>query len=85
MISPADDNQQGLSVFVMHVAWQPEPMFLVDCPVCGHRELRSARALLDLANTPDGVVYTIACHRCGTAARTVTGRLATRPAAQPAA
>jgi len=85
MISHSDGNQQGLSVFVMDVAWQPERMFLVDCPVCGHRELRGTRALLDLANTPDGVAYAIACGRCGTAVRTVTGRLATRPAAQPAA
>lgn len=87
MISQADGNQQGLSVFVMYLSWQPERMFLVDCSVCGHRELRGTRALLDLTNTADGVAYAVACGRCGTAARTVTGRLAARPrpAARPAA
>lgn len=69
----------------MHRRWQPERMFLVDCPVCGHRELRGTRALLHLTNTPEGVAYAIACSRCGTAVRTLAGRLATRPATQPAA
>jgi hypothetical protein len=51
-------------------------MFLVDCLACGHRELRSPRALLSFANTGRGIELAVPCTRCGVEVRMATGRAA---------
>jgi DNA-directed RNA polymerase subunit RPC12/RpoP len=51
-------------------------MFLVDCPTCSHRELRSFSALLAVANDERGIVLTFECTHCGSTVRSVTGRAA---------
>lgn len=59
-------------------------MFLVDCPSCGRRELRSPRALLNLANTARGIEIAAPCGQCGAVVHTITGRAAgsTAPAVE---
>lgn len=68
---------------VMAMCRQAECMFLVDCPTCGHRELRSFSALLGVTNEEHGIVLAFACSSCGATVRSVTGRSAARPAATP--
>lgn len=49
-------------------------MFLVDCPTCSHRELRSFSGLLGVTNDERGIVLTFECNSCGSTVRSVTGR-----------
>jgi DNA-directed RNA polymerase subunit RPC12/RpoP len=49
-------------------------MFLVDCPTCRHRELRSFSALLGVTNDERGIVLAFECSNCGSTVRSVTGR-----------
>jgi hypothetical protein len=49
-------------------------MFLVHCPVCGRRELRSPRSLTHFANTARGIELAVRCSTCGSKVRMVTGR-----------
>ncbi len=66
---------------VMAMCRQAERMFLVHCPTCGHRELRSFSALLGVTNEEHGIVLTFGCSNCGATVRSVTGRSAVPPAA----
>lgn len=49
-------------------------MFLVDCPTCSHRELRSFSALRGVTNHERGIVLTFECSNCSASVRSVTGR-----------
>ncbi|HKY66409.1 MAG TPA: hypothetical protein VJM49_08575, partial [Acidimicrobiales bacterium] len=55
-------------------------MFLFQCPACGQRELRSTRSLSSFTSTARGIELAIACSRCGTTVRTVTGARVAAPA-----
>jgi len=57
----------------MHFLRQADGMFLLHCPACGQRELRSTRALSSFTNTSRGVEVAIGCSRCGSVVRTLTG------------
>lgn len=48
-------------------------MFLLHCPACGQRELRSIRSLSSFANTASGVELAMSCSSCGTSVHTLTG------------
>jgi uncharacterized Zn finger protein len=48
-------------------------MFLLHCPACGQRELRSTRALSSFTNTAHGIKLTMTCTQCGSLVHTVTG------------
>jgi hypothetical protein len=48
-------------------------MFLLECPSCGQRELRSTRSLSSFANTANGIELAMSCSRCGTSVHTLTG------------
>ena len=63
-----------MSVVLMAICRQADCMFLVDCPTCSHRELRSFSALLAVANDERGIVLTFECSHCGSTVRSVTGR-----------
>jgi hypothetical protein len=39
-------------------------MFLTDCPTCGLRELRGARAIETVVSTDGGHAIVYRCHRC---------------------
>ncbi len=78
-ISQNDDNEQRLSVVVMLSVRHAEHMFLLQCPACGQRELRSTSALSSFANTARGIEMVIGCSRCGTAVHTITGVRAGAP------
>ena len=54
-------------------------MFLLECPACGQRELRSVHALSSFANTDHGIELTMGCTRCGASVHTLTGARALRP------
>lgn len=58
----------------------PGYMFLVECPACGQRELRSTRSLSSFTTTAHGIELAVACSRCGATVRTVTGAHAAAPA-----
>ena len=60
-------------------------MFLVHCPACGQRELRSTRALSSFSSTARGIEIAMACSRCGVTVHTLTGVRATAPAPVPSA
>lgn len=49
-------------------------MFVVDCPACGQRELRSVHAVTGASNTSRGIELALTCSNCGAALRFVTGR-----------
>lgn len=51
-------------------------MFLVHCPACGQRELRSTRAFSSFRSTHHGVEIAVGCSRCGTEAHLLTGAAA---------
>ena len=53
-------------------------MFLLHCPSCGQRELRSVHALSSFANTDHGIELTMSCSRCGASVHTLTGARALR-------
>jgi DNA-directed RNA polymerase subunit RPC12/RpoP len=70
----------------MAIGRQAECMFLVDCPTCSHRELRSFSALLAVANDERGIVLTFECSHCGSTVDSVTGRAGvTAPITKPVA
>ena len=48
-------------------------MFLVQCPACGQRDLRSARAFSSFHSTDRGIEITVGCSRCGTEVHVLTG------------
>jgi hypothetical protein len=54
-------------------------MFLLHCPVCGQRELRSTRALSSFTNTSCGIEIAMGCSRCGSVVRTLTGARSAAP------
>jgi C4-type Zn-finger protein len=56
-----------------------DPMFLLHCPVCGQRELRSTRSLTSFTSTPHGIEIAMGCSRCGSIVRTLTGARAAGP------
>ena len=62
-------------------------MFLLECPSCGQRELRSVHALSSFANTSSGIEHTMSCSRCGASVHTLTGARAatTEVRAEPTA
>jgi DNA-directed RNA polymerase subunit RPC12/RpoP len=51
-------------------------MFVVECPRCGQRELRSIHAINGLSNTVRGIELALTCSNCGTDVRLITGRQA---------
>jgi DNA-directed RNA polymerase subunit RPC12/RpoP len=51
-------------------------MFVVECPRCGQRELRSIHAINGLSNTVLGIELALTCSNCGTDVRLITGRQA---------
>jgi hypothetical protein len=53
-------------------------MFLLHCPACGQRELRSVHALSSFANTDHGIELSMSCSRCGASVHTLTGARALR-------
>jgi uncharacterized Zn finger protein len=53
-------------------------MFLLHCPACGQRELRSTRSLASFTNTAHGIELTMKCTQCGSLVHTVTGAHAGR-------
>jgi len=55
-------------------------MFLVYCPACGQRELRSTRALSSFTTTAHGIELAVDCSRCGATVRLLTGARAAAPA-----
>ena len=57
----------------MHFLRHADHMFLLHCPACGQRELRSTRALSSFANTAHGIELAMRCSRCGTSVHTLTG------------
>jgi uncharacterized Zn finger protein len=62
----------------MHFGRHAESMFLLHCPACGQRELRSTRALSSFSSTPHGIELTMKCTGCGSLVHTVTGARAGR-------
>ena len=54
-------------------------MFLLHCPACGQRELRSTRALSSFTNTAHGIELAAECSRCGSTVRMMTGARAAAP------
>jgi uncharacterized Zn finger protein len=54
-------------------------MFLLHCPACGQRELRSTRAISSFVNTPLGIEIAMGCSRCGSVVRTLIGARAATP------
>jgi hypothetical protein len=48
-------------------------MFLLHCPACGQRELRSTRALSSFTTTARGIELTMKCTRCASLVHTLTG------------
>jgi hypothetical protein len=72
----------------MHFLRHIDHMFLLECPACGQRELRSTRSLSSFANTDHGIELAMSCSRCGTSVHTLTGARAgsveQRSAATPA-
>lgn len=63
----------------MHFLRHAEHMFLLDCPACGQRELRSSRALASFTTTAHGIEIVIGCTRCGAEVHLVTGACAAAP------
>jgi hypothetical protein len=48
-------------------------MFLLHCPACGQRELRSSRSLTSFSSTAHGIELTMKCTRCDALVHTLTG------------
>ena len=63
----------------MHFLRHPGLMFLLHCPACGQRELRSTRALSSFTNTSRGIEVAVACSHCGAEVHLVTGARAAAP------
>jgi hypothetical protein len=63
-----------MSVVVMGSDGHDALMFVVECPRCGQRELRSIHAINGLANTSRGIELALTCGNCGAEVRLVTGR-----------
>lgn len=48
-------------------------MFLLHCPACGQRELRSTRSLTSFTSTAHGIEFSMKCTGCGSLVHTLTG------------
>jgi hypothetical protein len=57
----------------MHFGRHAESMFLLHCPACGQRELRSTRSLASFTTTAHGIELTMKCTRCDSLVHTLTG------------